>query len=253
MAKIQTTKEISLGLCVSQNIAGIVDYERIYENLSYDDKDNPHSLVNIAPTPIVEIMNAIPNEMFELDETQLTTLFKVEIIDDRLRTSFWSEYVRAVRTEQKMNMHNIYGGICSKSHFVKYILGNTKRTMYMLTPRPDFHAECEDILFILTRKMRQIAEGLDVYSKDGSVNLKAVEKISKAWETLTSKRRTFPTKKMLVGHIVKSDHPQLTPAKEMEIIEQTLQLESTPSNLPNYVPETEAIEYAEIKEEEKTE
>lgn len=219
------------------NIAGMIDYERIYENLSFKDKEEPFSLVNIAPTPIVEAMMAIPDEMFDLSEPELEKLFKVDAMDEKLRTLFWLEYMRAVRTETKMIISNIFAGVCTRNYFLKAILGSTKRCLYMLTPRPDYHAEVEDILNILTKKMRAIAE-MPLENKDGSLNLKAVAHITKAWETVSSKRRSLPTKKMLVGH-VHAQPRQLPPSQEVQAIEDQLkQLESQTNPIPIDKPES---------------
>ena len=135
----------------------IVDYERIYRKLSIDDENDPFSIVNIAPSIIAERLKTIPKEYFELGEEDLCHKAGVTSLEDRLRTSFWLEYVRAIRTEEQMNAPNIFAGVCTLNQFRK-ACESMYKLLYIIRPRPDFHVEAESLLLLATRRMRQVLE-----------------------------------------------------------------------------------------------
>jgi hypothetical protein len=154
---------------MKQTGRSIVDYERIYEHLSIDDPDDPHSLINIAPSIISEKIKSIPKEYFDLGEEEITNKAGVKALEDKLRTSFWLEYVRAIRTEEKMNAPNIFAGVCTLNDFRK-CCESMYKLLYIIRPRPDFHVEIESMLLLGMRRMREVLECEPIkYNADGDV------------------------------------------------------------------------------------
>jgi hypothetical protein len=227
-----------------KKVNGIIDMENIYEHLSIKDEQNPFSLVNICPAVISETIHVIPEEYFDLSEKELEAKAQAKELEKKLRTSFWLEYARAVRTNSKMLAANIHAGICPTTQFRNFC-ANSFKLLYMITPRPDLNVELEDLLFIATDEMRLILGHPNINS-DGKIDHKLLALKINLWDKLANRRRPPPASKLEV----ESKHLHaLIPAKEipqdMKSIE--ARIAELESQGPPQPPMIEAV-YGEHKE-----
>lgn len=228
------------------NGRSIVDYERIYEHLSIDDKDDPLSLINMAPAVIADKIKAIPKEYFELGEEDLAEKAQVRGLEDKLRTSFWLEYVRAIRTEETMNAPNIFAGVCTLNEFRK-CCETMFKLLYIIRPRPDFHVEAESMLLLGMKRMRQVLE-VDPIEKDGAgriikMNHKLIDQQRGIYKDMVALQRPAEPKKIELE--AKHLHASLDAPNDMKQIDARMaeiaQLESKPKAEVIYDLEEETV------------
>jgi hypothetical protein len=133
----------------------VVDFERIYQNLSINDSTDPHSLVNLAPSVIADRLRSVPEDMFELSEDDILRKGVISEKEERLRVTFWQEYIRAIRTEEKMSAQNIFMGVCTMNEFRK-ICDNSAKILYITMPIASFYTEAEYLLNIGFRRAKEV-------------------------------------------------------------------------------------------------
>ena len=142
-----------------------VDFERVYQNLSITDTTDPHSLVNMAPAIISERLKTIPADMFELTEEDILRKGIISEKEERLRVTFWQEYTRAIRCEEKMNGENIYLGVATKIEF-RRICDHSAKLLYITMPVASFYTEAEYLLTIGFRRAKDILKLEPIYTTE---------------------------------------------------------------------------------------
>jgi hypothetical protein len=211
----------------------MIDYERIYENFSIRDHDSEYSLVNIVPEFLRQPILSIPEGLLELSERELTEVVNPDTALKKLRTSFWLEYVRAIRTDTTMLISNIHSGICMMAQFRK-IVANNNKLVYIITPRPQYNVELEDLLFLglervraaleldPVRKVRKKNKETDQWEDHIIVDTKLIEIQKKIFNELSDRRR---------GQLV----------QKVDINQKSLNYNvNTPAELPRSVAEIDA-------------
>src|SRR4051794_12800675 len=86
------------------------------------DKENPRSLINLLPTNVARALEVIPEDMLLQNEEELRKLVNPDVLEERLRIAFWSEYDAAQRQQRKMRIASVYGGLCSSTYFAKRVI-----------------------------------------------------------------------------------------------------------------------------------
>lgn len=141
-----------------------------FGEVSYKDRDNPQSLINICPSFISNAIAVIPDFIFELpfEEIRKKSLSKPKGIDDnnivtedtlrRLRTAFWLEYANAFNTGRKMMAQGMFNGICQIGYFAKHIAINSFRLAYVVTPPLDYIVRLEEMLDLGLEQTRDILQ-----------------------------------------------------------------------------------------------
>lgn len=126
------------------------------------DRENPQSVINVAPAIIGEALEAIPDTVFAMSTTELRDAFRKTRYDDfteieeKLRISFWKEYESAVTDGRKMSIQRITTGVCQLPFFRKHICGSSFRLAYILTPPEDYVLTLEELLKLATEQIRDI-------------------------------------------------------------------------------------------------
>lgn len=126
------------------------------EDIDIRDPSNPKSVINLVPSSMGNAIKAIPLDFFAMDEEELKKMARADIVENRLRHSFWLEYGHACLAKREINMSNIVNGVCSKDYFLKHILTNSFKLAYMLTPPPDYRVQMAEILTLGLAKLREI-------------------------------------------------------------------------------------------------
>lgn len=120
------------------------------------DTSNPRSIINLTPSSVSNAIGYIPESIFELGERELKQAAKPTEIEERLRYSFWREYDQAQSALRRINLANIYGGVCSQTHFLKNIVSNSFKLAYILTPPLDYEVQMQELLGLGLEQLRDI-------------------------------------------------------------------------------------------------
>lgn len=147
------------------------------------DVNNPRSVINITPSSVSNAIRYIPETVFAMGEKELKEHAKPTEIEERLRISFWNEYDRAQHTMKAMNLSNVYGGVCSQTHFLKNIVSNSFKLAYILTPPTDYQLRIEEMLNFSLDQVRDILAQPHVFP-DGAPNPKMADVKVKIFESL---------------------------------------------------------------------
>ena len=172
-----------------------VDYERKYEELSIKDKNNPKSLVNMLPSWLGQLIQAIPEQVLQMNEDELERkIGNISATTYRLRISFWEEYSRAIRMNKKtMNMSNIYGGLSDGASFQRDLTANSFRLAFLLKSPVEFNVALEEICLMGMNELRKIMIQ-PIVDDEGKVDSKLAQVKLKIWQDAMDRRR---------GHVLK--------------------------------------------------
>lgn len=189
------------------------------------DKKNPRSIVNIVPTVLSRQIAVIPESIFAMDEEELRLAARATLVEEQLRISFWREYNSAQDNEKKINISNVYGPVCSQSHFLKRIVTNSHKLAFMLTPPQDYKLRLESMLDF---GFSQLEEILRLPNKDnkGNPNTKLIAEKFKIVDSLHNRvMGAIPHRidTRSVNHNI--DGPPVTPTQLTDplLVEQQLQ------------------------------
>lgn len=126
----------------------------------------------------------IPSELFKTSELQLEVQIRPTEMDYQIKESFWMEYQRARRMGRKMEIKNIFGPICTYTHFYNNILQRPPKLAWVLSPingplygLPGF----QDLIF---ERIFEILK-TDICYKNGRPNCKIIDAQIKLFEILT--------------------------------------------------------------------
>jgi hypothetical protein len=163
-----------------QQTTDLVDID--YNDVDLMDATHPSSLVNKLPSFISNSIRVIPDSILSLDEELLKKEGRCDIVESRLRQSFWLEYDRACMRGGKMNVSAIYSGVCSRKHFHS-ILSNTFKVAYVIRPPINYKVALHELLTIGIEQMRQILITPHI-DEDGKFNSSHANQKLKIMETV---------------------------------------------------------------------
>lgn len=163
------------------------------------DKNNPVSLINLLPTQIADWIEIIPEATLAMTEEEIEKHAKPDLRDELLRTSFWMEYNRATSLGKKMNITQVFGGVCTRDQFVRQICSNSWKLAYIVTPPRDFNVSMMEILYKSTEEMRQVLDIPNTYVDEQGVEQVRTNLVSakmKIWETAQNRVHGSVTQKV---------------------------------------------------------
>lgn len=127
-------------------------------NLTIKDKEDPRSLINILPSFVADRIDAIPEQVLTMGEAELCRRMEPDAFDEMLRLAFWNEYNLAQAGNRKMNMSNVYSGVCTYQLFQKAI-SNSFKLAYYIMPPPTTGLRLE---YLMNKGLDQIEKILDL-------------------------------------------------------------------------------------------
>lgn len=135
--------------------------------ISTTDESNPRAVVNLVPSGLSQgIKDALFQhpELFDKDERALWMQLRQQNAqptptDNRLRLKFWMEYDRVQHHgDNRMNMTNVYAGVCSKEYFTKHYATKATKVSWLMCPPTGYLIKAEEALEFGIEQLRDILE-----------------------------------------------------------------------------------------------
>lgn len=133
-----------------------IDPDELQPELDILDESNPHSLVNLLPGKMAESLKSISPEILGMTDTDLKRLGSIKLTEERLRHAFWMEYNFASLGKRRINMPNVYNGVCRKEYWWQIILTNKYKMAYIFLPPPNYRVQLSELLTVGLEQMRDI-------------------------------------------------------------------------------------------------
>ena len=146
------------------------------------DINNPASVINLLPPSVRALLtNAkekVPH-LLDMDERVLWKELRSQdkspsVSDSRLRMKFWNEYERAAALGERMNLPNIYLGVCSPDYFQNRYILMPEKVAWMLCPPASYVVKMEEALAYGVEQLRDILE-LPLVDAKGRPDMKLAE------------------------------------------------------------------------------
>jgi hypothetical protein len=108
----------------------------------------------------------IPDQILQLGESELKGRVEPNQFHELLRIAFWNEYNVAQQCGRKMNLSNVYAGVCHQMIWQKTI-SNSFTLAYIISPPPASYLKLE---YLMNKGLEQIEDILSLphVKKDGS-------------------------------------------------------------------------------------
>lgn len=119
------------------------------------------------PERVKQCINAIPDTLLAMDESELMQMGKLTAVDERVRISFWNEVRRADNVKSVAVVRNICRGVCSEGFFYA-AMRNPYRAAFIIHEVSAYDKQMESLLSIGVRRLEEIL-GMDI------TEMKAVE------------------------------------------------------------------------------
>lgn len=126
------------------------------EDIDIRDEENPNSIINLVPGSVANAIKMIPLDVLCMPEAELKEAARADIVENRLRHAFWLEYGHAVLGKRKMNMAQVYNGVCRREYFNQHVVTNSFRMAFILTPPPDYKVQMAELLTLGLSQIREI-------------------------------------------------------------------------------------------------
>lgn len=128
-----------------------------------DPESHQKNLLDVVPYAMVQYIEKIPPELFEMTETELEQYCypkhrrqdtkgtrnapeSVYQTDTKLRLAFWNEYERAVTVGRRMQAQFIFGQTIHSQNFYKRVCSDPKRLAWVICPPGDYQARLTNSL-----------------------------------------------------------------------------------------------------------
>lgn len=120
------------------------------------DPRSESSLVKLLPTNVLKAISGLdPEDLLKTEQDMKDEMLQLAF-PCRIRTSFWDEYVRANKMNEKMVMTNVYSQICTKDQFHHHIIKNKRNLLWVITPPTDFMIQQREHLELGSQVIRKI-------------------------------------------------------------------------------------------------
>ncbi|MDA9189508.1 hypothetical protein N9O57_00860 [bacterium] len=113
-------------------------------------------------------------ESLVISPNDLNKLISYTKLDERLKDAFWNEYSRAKEINEKMDLKNVYGELCSYTHWHTNILGNELKLLWILSPIRELSSEILSLKYSILREMKRILD-IPISDKNGVFDYQIME------------------------------------------------------------------------------
>jgi len=147
--------------------------------ISFNDRESPNCLYFMVPTLIKSCLDKADIQALIIkDEDELIKIAKPTPTVNKLRIGFWLEHERAIKADCKMEMVNVWSGVCSAEYFYEICICKNdiiKNIAWILNPVQNYATIMEEGLAVANRRLRDILE-MPLYEmkqyKDSKGNMK---------------------------------------------------------------------------------
>lgn len=166
------------------------------------DRADSRSLLNLLPLQVQSAMleaGKSKPQWFGLDERTLFKTLKTEGFmptqtDNFLRTKFWLEYELAQEERRKMNISQVYAGVCVRQYFYGVFLERPDKMAWLCTPPMNYETKLEEALAFGMDRMRDFLEMDPMVG--GKPNIKLMELQAKITAMLDMRKKGAYTQKI---------------------------------------------------------
>lgn len=116
------------------------------------------AVLKLVNAYIQEKIKVISDDIWELSLGELKKKGKVDLVDEKLRVAFWTDYERACRNGDQINIHSVARGVINIRSFNKVIACNPFKLAYILTPPENYTVRLEEMLNLALEEERKILE-----------------------------------------------------------------------------------------------
>lgn len=149
-------------------------------------EEDQFSVIRMVPPKFAERLLALPDELKVCEEGTIRSVMrkvgcKLTPLDTQLRLAFWLEYERCVqRQEKKINLCNVYAGICVEEYFYQHYLSNQYRLAFMLCPPQSYSVKMQEMMELGLARLREIMTMDMIDEKTGKVDTRIAKLVMQA-------------------------------------------------------------------------
>lgn len=114
-------------------------------------------MTQIAPPEIANSMRKINHEILCMDEDEIRKFKRITPTIEKLRMSFWDEYVKAVRKDRNIRAIDIYRSVCSRMQY-HMVIQDPHAMSYILKPPMTVINEQKALLLRSHRELWEIMD-----------------------------------------------------------------------------------------------
>lgn len=174
------------------------------------DRRNPKSIINCVTPKYQQLIEALPDELLELPETELCFKAFGSMTPDenwsRLKINFWREYDTAQKDfGGKIDFKEVARGVCGEKHLAKLFQSHPDNFAYLLSRPIEYATQMDDLHGLAIREMRQILEmkvGFDAES--GLPDTKLLQAKIQIFKYVDSKQKGAPIQKIETNSVQKN-------------------------------------------------
>ncbi len=168
----------------------------------FDTAITPRSLAEqVKGAAFKNAVMKVPEELFKKTEEQFCSLVSLTPMDYRIKESFWQEYARARLSSRKMDTKNIYGHICTYTHFYNNLLHNPNKLAWILSPIRGIPESLDSFKSLILNTIHELLMTENHY-KNGRLNLGLIKEKIHIFRILTESTASTPSYKGGVGETI---------------------------------------------------
>lgn len=200
--------------------------EKPSRGIDFFSSDDPRSLINILPSYVADNVQRVPRELLELNEGDISRKVHSEKLMSpelrMLRVAFWAEYDKAQAMMRKMNMTNVFGGVCSITYFRNRVVTNPLMLAYILTPVSEYEVNIKELLVYGLAQLREILS-LPHVDKNGKPDPKMAEVKVKIVQDLITRDRGSVVHKIESKNLHMNVNQNVPDGRDMRSVERELE------------------------------
>lgn len=183
------------------------------------DRSNPRSLINIAPSEVVDILEErMPIKYLYMSEEELDDEFNPNREVQKIRLAFWKEYECAQSELRHMTLSHISLQLGAPSIYLVRVLKDVTKLACILCPPRSYELFLEEGLMSGMKRLREIID-MPMYTDEGKPDHKAMEVVLKAVAFLDMRKHGGIVQKQLQVTMTKNSQQKLVETASLEEID----------------------------------
>ncbi len=145
----------------------------------------------------------IPENVWEMDDSELEEAVKPTHTDWALKVSLWREITKKNApgaVPGPIPASAVYGGICRYRHWYYRVLANEHRMAWLLSPTQNYLAGLDALLYLGRKKYREIIEA-PILTGGGKLDVGAARLVFQVMQHMEERRYGAPVKRNLNANV----------------------------------------------------